>query len=175
MRLGGFSYFCGASKSGISLPSTCNQSMKASLSRNVKKKFGSPDLPNTGSHSSRAKQSRWHDIVQMLLDPQIGSANARHRNIQNVIGDKIDLFRRSTFQSVIDVDAPDNRVWTTSVTNQNYTVHLRLVSKATTLEDRLNWSYLPLELNDSRCLHLSPDKYSSGRKLRYGHCYLRIP
>src|SRR4030095_14486493 len=132
-------------------------------------------LSNTGSKSSRAEQPRWHDVIQMLLDPQIGSANARHRNIQNVIGDKVDLFRRSTFQPIIDVDAPDNRVWPPCVTNQNYTVHLRLVSKATTLEDRLNRSYLPLELNDSRCLYLSPDKYSSWRKLRYGHHHLRVP
>src|SRR5262245_45788429 len=111
----------------------------------------------------------------MLLHPQIGSADPRHRNVQNVISDKVDLFRRPTFQPIIDVDAPDDRVWTASVTNQNYTIHLRLGSKATALEDRLNRSYLPLKLNDPRCPHLAPDKYSSWRKLRYGHHYLRVP
>src|ERR1041384_1025234 len=110
----------------------------------------------------------------MLLDPEIRSADARHRHIQNVVGEEADFLRLTAFQAVVDIDATDNRFRPARVPDQNHAIHLRFRGKTTAVKDRLNWSYVALKLNDAGLLHLAAHVNPPWRVLRHRHYHFGI-
>src|SRR5437870_12083623 len=109
----------------------------------------------------------------MLLNPQISPTDPGHRHIDNVIGQKRNLFGRALFQCLGKIDPAYNGLWTTGISNQDDAVFLRFCSKAASIKDSLERGHVILKLDDSRLLHLSAHVNLSWRKLSYRHHNLR--
>src|SRR5437667_9240586 len=111
----------------------------------------------------------------MLLNPQIGTTNSRHRYIDNVIGQKRDLFGRGLLQGLGKIDPAYNGLWTTGIANQDNAVFLRFRGKTSSIKDGLERGEIALKLNNARLLNLPADVDLSRCKLSYRHHNLRIP
>src|SRR5262249_44715069 len=120
MRRGGSSCLCGASRSGISLPSIFKNSI-VFLYNEVKEK--EHHLSAT-SVSAIANNSTGNNTPKMLPAPKTTPADPRHRDIQNIIGHKANFFRNAILQRLVRIDSTYYRFQPAGIANQDYTVPL---------------------------------------------------
>src|SRR5207249_9175909 len=110
----------------------------------------------------------------MLLNPQISPTDPGHRHIDNVIGQKRNLFGRALLQCLGKIDPAYNRLWTTGIANQDDAVFLRFRGKTSSIKDGLERGEIALKLNNARLLNLPADVDLSRCKLSYRHYDLGI-